>query len=273
MAFAEQKFYFLIPEEKAHWSESLVPWLAISTVLMALALFFLIHIQKPQALKNQTEAHKTFRIMPEPTKPVVPSPARPQVVPHPRPTPKPRPVRPQAQPRPQPTPRPLPRPRPAPHPIHQIARATAPAPAATPNQQPSPPAHINLGRLEQQMDIAAREATASPPLPKFENPKGPVADFYIAGWIQKLERIGDLNYPGSLVGQLKVKVVLNPQGGLERIIMVSPSGNKQLDAAAERIIRLSFPYMPFSKQLAAQTKKIEIPLNMHFMGVRRVSAW
>jgi len=76
-----------------------------------------------------------------------------------------------------------------------------------------------------------------------------------------------------MVGQLKVKVVLNPQGGLERIIMVDPSGNKELDAAAERIIRLSFPYMPFSKQLAAQTRKIEIPLNMHFMGVRRVNAW
>jgi TonB family C-terminal domain len=132
--------------------------------------------------------------------------------------------------------------------------------------------HISIGRLEQQMDQVARAATASPPLPKFKNPKGPVADFYIAGWIQKLERIGDLNYPGDMVGQLKVKVVLNPQGDLKRIIMVRSSGNKALDAAAERIIRLSFPYMPFSKQLAEQTRKIEIPLNMHFLGVRHVSA-
>ncbi|WP_226860391.1 energy transducer TonB family protein [Acidithiobacillus thiooxidans] len=278
LAFAEQKFYFLIPDEKPHWSESLAPWLVVSAILVALALFLLIHVQKPkmQALHNQTEVNKTFHIMPLPNKAVTPSPVKPQVIPHPRPVVKPHQVKPQL--RPVPVPRPVPRP--VPHPVfHPRALPQKPQPAVSQapstlqSIQPSGPPHINLGRLQEQMDQAAREATASPPLPKFENPKGPVADFYIAGWIQKLERIGDLNYPGSMVGQLKVKVVLNPQGGLERIIMVDPSGNKELDAAAERIIRLSFPYMPFSKQLAAQTRKIEIPLNMHFMGVRRVNAW
>ncbi|WP_414039182.1 energy transducer TonB [Acidithiobacillus sp. M4-SHS-6] len=280
MAFAEQKFYFLIPEEKPHWSESLVPWLVISAIVIALTLFLLIHVQKPklQALQNKTEVNKTFHIMPLPNKALAPSLVKPQVVPHPRPLVKPHPARPQT--RPQPVPRPMPRPLPRPVPQHPLPQSHAttqiPQPSAPPvqqNTQPSGPPHINLGRLQEQMDQAAREVTASPPLPKFKNPKGPVADFYIAGWIQKLERIGDLNYPGSLVGQLKVKVVLNPQGNLERIIMVDPSGNKELDAAAKRIIRLSFPYMPFSKQLAAQTRKIEIPLNMHFLGVRRVNAW
>lgn len=283
MAFAEPKFYFLIPEEKPHWSESLAPWLALSAMIIALILFLLIHVHKPkmQALHNQTEVNKTFHIMPLPNKSLAPSLAKPQSVPHPRPIVKPHPLKPQARPQAvaRPIPRPIPRPQP-PHPLNQAHVAPQRSPVRAPsassvqqNAQPPGPPHINLGRLQEQMDQAAREATASPPLPKFENPKGPVADFYIAGWIQKLERIGDLNYPGSLVGQLKVKVVLNPQGNLERIIMVDPSGNKELDAAAERIIRLSFPYMPFSKQLAAQTRKIEIPLNMHFMGVRRVSAW
>lgn len=277
MAFAEQKFYFLIPEEKPHWSESLVPWLAISAILMALALFLLIHVQKPklQALQNKTEVNKTFHVMPLPNKALAPSPAKRQVIPHPRPVVKPQPPRPQVRPIPRQVPRPMPRS--APHPQaapRQSQQMLAPAaPTTQENSQPPGPPHINLGRLQEQMDQAAQEATASPPLPKFENPKGPVADFYISGWIQKLERIGDLNYPGSLVGQLKVKVVLNPKGDLERIIVVDPSGNKELDAAAERIIRLSFPYMPFSKQLAAQTQKIEIPLNMHFMGVRHVRAW
>ena len=123
------------------------------------------------------------------------------------------------------------------------------------------------------MDNAARSATAAPALPKFLNPETPAADFYIAGWIQKLERIGDLNYPGEMVGNLKVKVVLNPEGGLQRIIMVQSSGNPKLDAAAEQIIRLSFPYTAFSEQLKKQTRRIEIPLNMHFLGVRQVNVW
>ncbi len=127
--------------------------------------------------------------------------------------------------------------------------------------------------MQEQISNAARSATAAPALPEFHNPETPAADFYIAGWIQKLERIGDLNYPGEMVGNLKVKVVLNPQGGLQRIIMIHSSGNPKLDAAAEQIIRLSFPYTAFSEQLRKQTRRIEIPLNMHFLGVRRVNVW
>ena len=274
MAIAEHKFYFLVPEEKPHWSESLPPWLLLSALLIALGIFFLVHVQKPKmvSLRSQTTVHKTFEIMPKPIRPQAPSSTMPRVLPPSRPLAVPHRVEPAA--RPQPKPRVVPQPRRAPAPAHPLSRQMTPETTqASPSTQRQPLPHISIGRLEEQMDQVARAATASPPLPKFENPKGPVADFYIAGWIQKLERIGDLNYPGEMVGQLKVKVVLNPQGNLQRIIMEQSSGNKALDAAAEQIIRLSFPYMPFSKQLAKQTRKIEIPLNMHFLGVRHVSAW
>ena len=274
MAIAEHKFYFLVPEEKPHWSESLPPWLLLSALLIALGIFFLVHVQKPKtvALRSQTTVHKTFEIMPKPIRPQAPSPTMPRALPPSRPLAAPHRIVPAA--RPQPKPRVVPQPRRAPAPAHPLSRQMTPETTqASPSTQRQPLPHISIGRLEEQMDQVARAATASPPLPKFENPKGPVADFYIAGWIQKLERIGDLNYPGEMVGQLKVKVVLNPQGNLQRIIMEQSSGNKALDAAAEQIIRLSFPYMPFSKQLAKQTRKIEIPLNMHFLGVRHVSAW
>ena len=275
MAIAEHKFYFLVPEEKPHWSESLPPWLLLSALLIALGIFFLVHVQKPKmvSLRSQTTVHKTFEIMPKPIRPQAPSSTMPRVLPPSRPLAVPHRVEPAA--RPQPKPRIVPQPRRAPAPAHHplSQQMTPETTQASPSTQRQPLPHISIGRLEEQMDQVARAATASPPLPKFENPKGPVADFYIAGWIQKLERIGDLNYPGEMVGQLKVKVVLNPQGDLQRIIMEQSSGNKALDAAAERIIRLSFPYMPFSKQLAKQTRKIEIPLNMHFLGVRHVSAW
>lgn len=270
-------FYFLVPEGKPHWSESLLPWMVPAALLIALLLFLLLYQHPPKhlTLQGKQEQHKTFQIMPEPTRPVAPSrPARAQPalpVPH-------------VQPRPRPTPRPQVQPRPRPQ-VHPLPRSSTQAPAVeqpAPSQPAAAPStaspgravpRISLGRLEEQMDNAARSATAAPALPKFHNPETPAADFYIAGWIQKLERIGDLNYPGEMVGNLKVKVVLNPEGGLQRIIMVQSSGNPKLDAAAEQIIRLSFPYTAFSEQLKKQTRRIEIPLNMHFLGVRQVNVW
>ncbi|WP_308388393.1 energy transducer TonB [Acidithiobacillus sp. AMEEHan] len=274
-------FYFLVPEGKPHWSDSLLPWIVPATLLIALLLFLLLYQHPPKhlALQGKQERYKTFQIMPEPTRPAAPSrPARAQSavpIPHVQARPLPRPTaRPQAPARPRPHPaRPVPRP-----PRSQVAPLVPAAPsqpaAAPSTASPSHSIpHINLGRLQEQMDNAARSATAAPALPKFHNPETPAADFYIAGWIQKLERIGDLNYPGQMVGNLKVKVVLNPEGGLQRIIMVHSSGNPKLDAAAEQIIRLSFPYTAFSEQLKKETRRIEIPLNMHFLGVRQVNVW
>jgi protein TonB len=273
-------FYFLVPEGKPHWSDSLLPWLVPAALLIALLLFLMLYKipSKHLALHGQQEKYKTFQIMPQPTRPLAPSraapaqpappvthPARPQTKPQTRPLPRPRPV-------------PQPRVRPTPPTTQQRAPIQAlppsrPAPSSVAPAPPSAKPHIDLGRLQEQISNAARSATAAPALPEFHNPETPAADFYIAGWIQKLERIGDLNYPGEMVGNLKVTVVLNPKGDLERIVVDQSSGNPALDAAAERIIRLSFPYTPFSEQLRKQTRRIEIPLNMHFLGVRHVSAW
>ncbi len=278
MASVRGKLYFIVPQERPHWGDTLLPWVLASALLMAALVYFFVHIAKPQHVRLPAkEANKTFQIMPEPIRGQAPRTAQ-KVVP-----PKAVEQAP-AHPRTPPQPRTAPSPRPSRHPIpahpprveenqirsrERVSPASAPAAPSSPASLPK----IDLGRLETQMDQVAREATASPPLPKFENPKGPVADFYIAGWIQKLERIGDLNYPGEMTGNLKVRVILNQDGGLNRIIIEQSSGKPALDAAAERIIRLSFPYTPFSKQLAAQTRKIEIPLNMHFLGIRNVSAW
>ncbi len=274
----QQPFYFLVPEEKPHWADGLVPWLLLSALLVAAFLAWFVHArpQQSQHLAGRRLQHRSFQIMPAPLSPTRPQ-ARPKAtpvppVPHrtlPHRTGRTSPARPAPPSRKSPAA--PPRPRTAPH------RGIRPAPS-TPGQQEQTGGatralpHVDLGRLEEQIAQAAGQATASPALPKFHNPRGPVAGFYIAGWIQKLERIGDLNYPGDLVGHLKVRVVLDPQGNLKKIIVVKSSGNTALDAAAKRIIRLSFPYTPFSKQLRKETSRIEIPLDMHFLGVRHVRA-
>lgn len=72
---------------------------------------------------------------------------------------------------------------------------------------------------------------------------------YMRGWVQRVERIGNLNYPGeararSIEGQLVLTVAVRRNGTVERIDVIQSSGYALLDDAAQRIVRLSEPYAP-----------------------------
>jgi protein TonB len=66
---------------------------------------------------------------------------------------------------------------------------------------------------------------------------------YIEDWRQKVERVGNLNYPeaarGKLYGSLVVYVEIDSAGELVRSEVQRPSGHKLLDEAALRIVRLA----------------------------------
>ncbi|MBE7566418.1 TonB family protein [Acidithiobacillus sp. HP-11] len=122
------------------------------------------------------------------------------------------------------------------------------------------------------MDQVARGAAASPALPRFQNPHSLAAQEYIAAWIQKTERIGDLNYPGDMTGQLEIRVALNADGSLESVRIVHSSGNSALDRAALRVVRLGAPYAPFSRELLQVTHRLVIRCGMNFLGEKHLSA-
>lgn len=302
--FADPTSYRLpIPDRKPHTGESLWPWLASSAVLIGVLLCVLTFIYKPAmpTIYNQSNAAiKTFHVMPLPKNVARP----PSIIKHvaaPHPHYVSQPLQPairnaitspskmaiqmpilrhpaihRTERHPLVNPLRHPAIKTVSHPItyqevgHPLVNPIAAQPLTNISTH-SP--RINLGRLYGQMNKAAREATSSPPLPKFKNPGGPVASFYIDGWIQKLERIGDLNYSGSKTGLVRVKVVLNKYGVPDRIVMVRPSTHKRLNADAERIIRLSLPYTPFSRQLASQTHRIDIIVRIHFVRSHNVNAW
>lgn len=72
---------------------------------------------------------------------------------------------------------------------------------------------------------------------------------YIEDWRQKVERIGNLNYPnaarGRLYGNLTLTVEIRADGELEQIILSRSSGEPLLDDAAIRIVRMAAPYAAF----------------------------
>jgi len=72
---------------------------------------------------------------------------------------------------------------------------------------------------------------------------------YMRGWSDRVERVGNLNYPEEarrrgLHGDVLLTVVLDLDGSIKSIEVIQSSGQKVLDAAAERIVRLAAPFPP-----------------------------
>lgn len=72
---------------------------------------------------------------------------------------------------------------------------------------------------------------------------------YMRGWSDRVERVGNLNYPEEarrrgLHGDVLLTVVLDLDGSIKSIEVIQSSGQKILDAAAERIVRLAAPFPP-----------------------------
>lgn len=72
---------------------------------------------------------------------------------------------------------------------------------------------------------------------------------YLDDWRRRVERIGTANYPTALLGNLHagrptLEVIIAADGRLDDIVVRRSSGDKALDQAALRILRLAAPFAP-----------------------------
>jgi periplasmic protein TonB len=85
---------------------------------------------------------------------------------------------------------------------------------------------------------------------------------YIEDWRQKVERIGNLNYPpaarGKLYGNLTLTVEIRADGEIEKIDLNRSSGQKVLDDAAIRIVRMAAPYAAFPPDIRREYEILSI---------------
>jgi len=100
---------------------------------------------------------------------------------------------------------------------------------------------------------------------------------YMDAWQRKVERIGNLNYPDEakrrrLAGSLMLQVDLNPDGTVRDVMLLRSSGEKILDDAAIRIVRLSAPYAPFSPAMREETDILQIIRTWQFLAGNRLTA-
>jgi periplasmic protein TonB len=138
-------------------------------------------------------------------------------------------------------------------------------------QAPSEPAPVDvvekslqMARLEAQ--IARRmEAYQQRPKRQFIGARAQEYRFalYVDNWREKVERIGNLNYPEEaktrkVYGRLTLTVAIKDDGTIERVDVNKSSGHRVLDEAAKRIVFLAAPFARFPEDIAKDTDILEI---------------
>jgi protein TonB len=99
---------------------------------------------------------------------------------------------------------------------------------------------------------------------------------YVEGWRQKVERIGNLNYPemakGKLYGSLLLTVAIRSDGTLASVEINRSSGHQVLDDAARRIVQMAAPFAIFPDDLKRDYDILEITRTWSFTNADRLAA-
>lgn len=143
----------------------------------------------------------------------------------------------------------------------QRADEAAPEPQSRPESDPS---QLPLGEQKIEHDIAMARLAAEIHLRSERYAKRPKRKFvsastreyawaaYLRAWVDRVERVGNLNYPEEarrrhIGGVVVINVGIRRDGSVERADIVQSSNVPILDAAALRIARLAEPYAPLPK--------------------------
>ena len=120
-------------------------------------------------------------------------------------------------------------------------------------------AALEMDRLQAQID-KQQEEYQKRPKKKYIGARTKEYRFalYVESWRQKVERIGNMNYPEAaktqkLYGQLRMTVGIKADGSLESVVIDQPSNYKLLDEAAKRIVELAAPYAVFPEDIKHDT--------------------
>ena len=137
------------------------------------------------------------------------------------------------------------------------------------------PSAAELRRQQEMAQLAAEvrsqaEAYAKRPRKKYisASTREYVYAAYMRGWSDRVERVGNLNYPEEarqheLHGDLLLTVGINRDGSIGSIVVIRSSGQPLLDAAAKRIVQLAGPFPPLPA--AAKVDQLYITRTWQFL--------
>ena len=139
--------------------------------------------------------------------------------------------------------------------------------------------NLDIARLAAEID-RAQEKFAKRPKKMFINARTAKAASaeYMKYWVEKVERVGNLNYPDAarrarLTGALQLTVGIYKNGDIESITFEESSGQRVLDDAARRIVELAGPFQALEGSLAEEADILYITRTWDFRGDNRVTTY
>jgi periplasmic protein TonB len=102
---------------------------------------------------------------------------------------------------------------------------------------------------------------------------------YLHSWRERVERVGNLNYPDQarrqgLRGALELEVALGPDGNVRQLRVRNGSGHRLLDDAAMRIVYMASPFPPFPEDLRREVDLLRFAFVWEFGDdVGTTSVW
>lgn len=138
---------------------------------------------------------------------------------------------------------------------------------------------FEIARLQAEID-RQQEQTAKRPKKKFLTARTHEATSakYMYRWVEKVERVGNLNYPDALrrnklSGAVVMTVGILKNGAIESILVEESSGQRILDDAAKRIVQLASPFEPLVGKLGEETDILYITRTWDFQSSNSVISY
>jgi periplasmic protein TonB len=96
---------------------------------------------------------------------------------------------------------------------------------------------------------------------------------YLDGWKRRVERVGTLNFPDearrqAMSGNPVLEVAIRADGRLEQVLVRRTSGHRELDNAAQRIVRLAAPFDPFPPAMRERYPVLRFAYEWQFLNGR-----
>lgn len=132
-------------------------------------------------------------------------------------------------------------------------------------------ASLEIASLKAKLDQQQQEYSKLPRVLRITSASTKAANHaaYLRYWIDRIEMVGNNNYPEearqkSLFGDLRLAVTILPNGSVDSVEVLLSSGQRVLDQAAIRTVRLASPFAPFPSEIK-QWDKLEIIRTWRFV--------
>lgn len=138
---------------------------------------------------------------------------------------------------------------------------------------------LEIASLEAKLEIQRQAYAKRPRIRRLTSMATKQSDdaLYLHHWREKIESIGNQNYPAqakqqNLYGSLRLVVSLLPNGDVHQVRILQSSGHAVLDQAAIRIVHLAAPFEPFPQKMQKNVDVLEIIRTWRFHKDRLTSS-